>query len=170
MKENLKGVNELTRIINDFLAEFDAIAEMGCDNAYYLSESKIVYSVCMPSNGKDYFMQNFHKLAPDLECDAFLATILHELGHHETLHMFDEYDEAYCHDYKEMLGERLEHQNLTPEIEEDIYQQYFDLPDEYEATMWAINYIRNNVAKIEAFWYKLKAAVLKFYKLNGVEV
>ena len=48
------------------------------------------------------------------------------------------------------------------------YQKYFDLPDEYEATMWAINYMRNNVEKVAKFWNELQAAIMSFYKLNKV--
>ena len=44
------------------------------------------------------------------------------------------------------------------------------MPDEYEATMWAIAYIRDNIEKVREFWSKVQDAVMEFYVLNGVEI
>ena len=51
-----------------------------------------------------------------------------------------------------------------------IHQKYFDLPVEYEATMWAIDYMRNNAQKVAEFWKELQEAIMEFYRLNEVEV
>ena len=167
--KDLLGVEELTRVINEFLEPFDIIAEMGTENAYYPVEEKITYSLIMPEAAKDYFMQNFQRLAPDLDCDAFLVSLLHEVGHAETLYLLGEVEECYCRDIKDELTEKF-NQKLSEEEEKHLHQVYFDLPDEYEATMWAANYIRNNINQIKIEWAKIRAAVLNFYKLNGVEV
>lgn len=166
----LKNVAEIDKILNDFLVEFDAVCEMGTDFCYWTSDSLIHYSLVVSDRHNTHFMNNFHKLAPDIKCDVFLASFLHELGHHETIHLIDELDEAYCRDFKEMLSERLENEKPTEENEAEIYQQYFDLPDEYEATMWAIEYIRENPEKIKNLWNKVKTAIMNFYIANNVEV
>lgn len=170
MKE-LKGVELIDNILNNFLIEFDAIAELGTDFCYWNADSTINYSLVISDNHNNYFMDNFNRLAPDITCDVFLISFLHELGHHETLHIFDDMDAAYCLDVKKDLSIKLKDvEGLDKEAEREIYQTYFDLPDEYEATMWAIEYIRENTEKIAEFWNKLQAAIMNFYKLNEVEV
>ena len=164
MKEHLIGVDKINTVLNKFLAEFEATACMGEDFCYWYKDSCIHYSLVMIEASSDYFMQNFNRLAPDLHCDPFLASFMHELGHHETLDMIEE-------DYrpiKKALGEELK--IVKDVLKSEIHQKYFDLPDEYEATMWAINYMRNNVEKVAAFWNELQAAIINFYKLNKVEV
>lgn len=166
----LKNVATINKILNEFLEEFDAVCDMGPDFCYWTSDSTIHYSLVVSDRHNTHFMNNFHRLAPDVQCDVFLASFLHELGHHETLHLIDEADEAYCRDYKEMLHQRLDNEKPTAEVEADIYQQYFDLPDEYEATAWAIEYMRENADKVKELWEKVKVAIMDFYKANNVEV
>ena len=163
------GVEELTQVINEFLEPFGVVAEMGTENAYYPIEDKITYSLVMPEAAKDYFMQNFQRLAPDLDCDAFLVSLLHEVGHSETLFLLEDTEECYCRDIKDELTEKF-NQKLSEEEEKQLHQIYFDLPDEYEATMWAANYIRDNIDQIKVEWVKIRNAVLKFYEMNGVKV
>ena len=166
----LKKVFEINDILNEFLADFDAVCDMGSDFCYWTNDSMIHYTLVISDRQNTHFMNNFHRLAPDIECDVFLASFLHELGHHETLHTFDDRDEAYCRDFKEMLHTRLINENPTAEIEAEIYQQYFNLPDEYEATAWAIEYMRENADKVKDLWEKVKKAIMEFYIANNVEV
>ena len=166
----LKKVSKINQVLNEFLAEFDAVCDMGSDFCYWNSESLIHYTLVISERQNTHFMDNFNKLAPDINCDVFLASFLHELGHHETLHMFDDADEAYCRDYKEMLHSRLINEIPIGEAEAEIYRQYFNLPDEYEATMWAIEYMRENADKVKELWEKIKVAIMDFYKANNVEV
>ena len=72
-------------------------------------------------------------------------------------------------DFERASGEQLEKKHSEAEVKA-LYQRYFDLPDEYEATMWAIEYIRKNSEKVTTLWKKLQKAIIKFYKINRIEV
>lgn len=167
MKNTYKGVNEINDILNGFLDEFDAYAEMGHEFAYVYAKSKIEYTCFLDDNSETYFIKNFHKMAPDIECDPFLVSILHELGHHETLDDIDMFEEIYCLAEKDAISERYANKNFN--TEQELYDAYFNLADEYEATTWAINYIRENAVKVKELWSKLKPALENFYKLNAME-
>ena len=169
MKDYLLGIDKINNVLNEFLAEFDITAELGTDFAYWYASGKITYSLVLPE-GQDYFMNNFNRLAPDIKCDPFLASFLHEVGHNETLDWIEEAEEAYCDIMKKGLEKKLDKCIGDPKKKEELHQIYFDLPDEYEATMWAIEYMRENAEKVAEFWNKLQSAILEFYILNEVEV
>ena len=164
-----KDIDIIDNILNEFLKPYGVSAEFGANFAYWYEQDKIEYSVLMPEQASDWFMENFNRLAPDIKCDPFLASFLHEIGHVETMHLIDNIEECYCRDNKERISNSLT-DFLTEEEEKQLYQEYFDLPDEYEATMWAINYIRNNEDKITEFWNKLKTAIVAFFEANEIEV
>ncbi len=170
MKKELKGVNEINTILNEFLEEFEVCADIGSDFSYWYHKNKIEYALFTSEQSNQYFMQNFKRLAPDIECDIFLASFLHELGHHETIDTISEMDEIYCLDVKEKLNQSFQNEKLTTTEREELHETYFLLQDEYEATMWAINYIRNNIEILRSFWTKLQPAIFKFYELNEIEV
>jgi hypothetical protein len=164
MKKELLGIDKINAVLNKFLEPFEAHADLGEEFSYWYADSRIEYNLVVIEASTDYFMQNFNKMAPDLNCDPFLASFLHELGHHETLDFIDE-------DYrpiKMQLEEDLK--RVSKSAEAIIHQKYFDLPVEYEATMWAIEYMRNNAQKVAEFWKELQEAIMEFYRLNEVEV
>ena len=169
MNKSLKGIELINTVLNDFLKEFEVTAYFGTDFAYWYEKNEIEYSLIVPEEASMYFMENFNKLAPHLECDPFLASFLHELGHACTLHLIDDSEECFCRDCKDRISKQLT-DFITEEEDRALHQQYFNLPDEYEATMWAINYMTNNSDKIASFWEKVQVAINRFYELNKLEV
>lgn len=165
----LLGIDEINMVLNDFLKEFGVTAELGSEFAYWIGEDRITYNVLLPETATDYFMDNFNRLAPDIDCDPFLASILHELGHAETLEYMEEVEELYCYKMKHQIEIECQGDCSEEKIKE-LHQRYFDLPDEHEATMWAIEYIRNNYEKMAKFWDNLREAIMNFYKLNNVDL
>ena len=161
------GVKELDKVLNEFVNPFGAHVEFGSDFIYWVEEKTIEYSLIMPEQGRDYFMENFRVLAPDIQCDPFLASFMHELGHHMTNDLFDDNDETYNYETRQYLAKAL---NDKTDSEEKLYEQYFNLPDEMAATRWAIEYIREHSEKVAEFWNKVQNAIMNFYKLNGIEV
>lgn len=160
----------IDKVLNEFLAEFDCVAEMGEDFAYWYTDDVITYTLAVPKKGTDYFMKNWHNLAPEMTIDPFLASIMHEVAHSTTLHLLTEEEEQYCQKIKAELYFHLELCKKMGEGIEECYFQYFALPDEKIATDWAIDYIRNHTQQISDFWQKLHAAIMEFYKVNNVEV
>ena len=164
----VKGINKINTIINKFLEEFDAWCGVGPEFAYWTCDSKIDYSFATPNIGTQYFMENLANIAPDIKCDPFLISLLHELGHHETGHMFEEVEDLLFRKRKESMAVKLT--TASEEEARDLHFKYFNMPDEYEATMWAVNYMRNNTEKVAKFWNELQPAIQEFYKNNKVEV
>lgn len=169
MSKSLKGIELIDMVLNDFVKDFGVTVRFGADFAYWYEKDEIEYSLIVPEDASIYFMDNFNRLAPDLKCDQFLASFLHEVGHVKTMHLIDDAEELYCQDCKEQISKQFT-DFITEEEDRALHQEYFDLPDEYEATMWAINYMRENVDKVAVFWEKVQAAIMKFYELNKIEV
>ena len=166
----LKGVKMLDNILNEFLEEFEAEAGIGPDFAYYYTSSYIQYTLVVSDKASTYFMNHIHKLAPDIKCDVFLISFLHELGHHETMDDLTNEDERFSRDTKVTINQALNSKECDPVVEEAVHSLYFNLPDESAATVWAIQYIRNNPEKIAALWKRVQAAIMLIYELNEVEV
>ena len=156
-------------VLNKFLADFECRAELGSDFCYWQDCNLIWYSLVVLKEDDEYFMENWHKFAPEMTIDPFLASLLHEVGHNETLHWLSEEEVCYCRDKKKEISCQLDSCALAEE-KRNCYFQYFALPDEKLATDWAIDYIRNHTQQISDFWQKLQAAIMEFYKINNVGV
>lgn len=164
------GINEINEILNDFLKEFELTADIGEDFGYYYNEDRIEYALIVPSGIADYFMVNFNRLAPDIHCDPFLASFLHEVGHAQTGHLLEVEEEEYCWKIKEKMNQEFVCTKMTEERNRELHMEYFNLPDEYEATMWAIDFMREHSDKIANLWNKLHYAIINFYLNNGVDI
>jgi len=105
-------------------------------------------------DGALYFMSHFQSVAPDIQCDYFLASLLHEVGHHFTLDNFSYEEMSDYYDETDTIRAYLREGG----DKETANYAYFDLPVERAATQWAIDYIRNNVEKIADFWSKFLEA------------
>jgi hypothetical protein len=129
----------------------------------------IRYALFVEDVQDEAFLTFAKSLAPDIECDIFLLSLLHELGHHETE---DDYDLDYQLDEYDRLCATM---SLVRELDADnvdaiakIALEYFQLPWEQAATEWALNYMRDNKAEVAAFWKKLSKAIKRVYRLNKV--
>jgi hypothetical protein len=47
-------------------------------------------------------------------------------------------------------------------------KDYFNLPDEYAATMWAVNFANKNIDKLWTLRQKLQPAIMNFYMCNNI--
>jgi hypothetical protein len=160
-------------VLNDFLQkEFELSVVFGTEFAYNTCTHEVMYTLFGDENSNNLFMKNFNRLAPDIDCDVFLASLMHEVGHHYTIYLLEVEEEDYCSKCKHRIEIESEHLNADSDAErlEELHMEYFNLPDEYEATMWAIAYIRNNIEKVREFWSKVQDAIMEFYVLNGVEI
>lgn len=75
--------------------------------------------------------------------NSFIPSFFHELGHFETLHIFE--DEEF-EDYQGMLA--CLNERITDLPADEDYLAYFSHPIELEATLWGIDYINNRVDEI----------------------
>ena len=87
-----------------------------------------------------------HKCPFVNEISLPLWSILHELGHHFTADEIDLDDKLDLFEQREQLFAMQEH--LT---DEEMNNAYFNLADEWEATEWAIAYIKKHPIKCLIF-------------------
>lgn len=165
----LYGVDKINSILNSFLEEWECTVSLDSDFAYYHSSNLITYSVVIADNfGDKLFMSLVNKLCPEIKGDIFLWSLLHELGHHETIDDLEDDEIAYCQDEKERITRELE-KCMDAETGARIASQYYVLPDEYAATAWAADFVRHNVKKVEQLWNELQPAIMEFYSLNNIK-
>lgn len=160
MKE-IKGIEEINNILNNFLEPFDCTAEEGEDFCYWVSKSCINYAFVVPCEKDKWFQEFIYSLNKKINCDIFLLSFFHELGHHETLDEIEDSILKYCWDIKNEL-------NCKTLITKEDSFMYFNLPDEKAATEWGIRYITTHEKEIKKLWDKLQPAIFKFYKINGI--
>ena len=125
-------MTELLKELNKIANEYECEVIEGNEFAYYYEENLIVVDF----NDKDEAFLNFaRKNGLNEKVSAFTISFLHELGHNETIDFCEEYEGD-----KDKL-------NL---------EEYFNLEEEYEATMWAIDFCKENANKIEKIEKLLK--------------
>lgn len=138
----------IDNIINNFTeTHFGVCASMDTDFFYDPEEDDITYAFVVSEVNDKMFMNCVHSIEPNLNCDIFLLSLLHEVGHHFTWEDLTAEEQAY-----------------TPDGEE-----YYYSPKEIVATKWAVDYIYNNTNLVKAFWEELQPHILQFYRDNNVE-
>ena len=92
-----------------------------------------------------------------------------------TLKKFN-YEHIYAYSYTEEEREYFYFQkdriaicgNETDIEEEDMNTWYHACPDEFFATRWAGEYMRNHPKKMKKFWIELQTALIQTYVKNGL--
>ena len=147
-------------VLNNWLAQndFECTVEMGTDFAYWYNESVITYALVVSERMNRLFLDFAKRQGLEVDCGIFLLSFFHELGHNKTMDLIDddEYEEAQA--IKKTLGD----------TDEDC-ETYFNLVDEYEATMWAIDYINNHKAEVGLLARHLMVEINNFYQENEIE-
>lgn len=161
----LKGIDVIDSAINKWLAdnEFDCIATMGPEFAYYHSDSLIHYALWFDKETEPWFVEVMDECGLNYNCDSFILGFFHELGHNMTMDFLDD------EDYEYSLAEITRIEDEGADGRED-NMTYFHLPLEIEATQWAVDYINNHSDKVAEFWDAVKDCIHNFYKINMVEI
>lgn len=155
----MKGLSKITKLLNDFVRTIDEelFVEEDSDFAYYPLSNRITYSLVVSEKDNVDFMRSIEFFNPRVKCDIFLWSILHEIGHHETI---DELSDADLRDSE--LVKFLAAGGAIPE------ERYYECPDERAATGWAVQYAESHIAILAEFWEELQKAIMRFYKLNHI--
>ena len=123
----------------------------------------------MEVKGLELFNKVVDKFVSKWDCSARVGTefayFLHEVGHHETIDDWTPEEQEEFDAKKDFIEEL-----YKAKQDKKISYLYFSLPDEYAATCWAADYIRENPEEIEALLEELKEVAKVFYKLNEVEL
>ena len=121
-------MKNLLKVLNNIANEYECEVVIGNEFAYYYDENTIVVN---PTDTDETFLALAKENGLNEEVSSFVISFFHELGHNETVDFCEEYE-----------GNK---DALTME-------EYFYVEEEYEATMWAIDFCNNNmdiVKKIE---------------------
>lgn len=133
-------------------------ARVAADFQYDNDEETIYFALAVADEQDKKFLKFAQdKLDFPYDCDNFILSFFHELGHWATWYCWNENDwEDYFHD-KELIAER-----KLP------IEDYFSLPIEETATRWAIKQICTSPKEIEEFWRVCQKLLMNIYKQNGV--
>ena len=161
----LRGIEEVTNILNEFLEPFGLTAVFDSEFACYPALNEIHYTVASDVLAEALYNEFVHELRPELDCDNwFILSLFHEIGHCETRDELSTGTYIRC----QLLKAAIEEIGETHEIL--AHRRYFRLPDEKRATEWGLDYILDHLDEINALWDRLHAAIMKFYELNNVEL
>lgn len=146
------------KIVTRFVKELDnelSIVFTDDENEYDYVESCVYFN---PNSLEDCgFLRHLREVHGFTDCDKyplFFWTLLHEIGHHFTIDYCEE-DETEVRTLCAMCS--------NEEAEKSVYIQdlYFNLESEWEATEWAIDFVKTNLALCENFLKKIKKVLDK---------
>lgn len=161
----LKGIKPINSYLNKWLKEnqFECKTQLGTDFCYLEDKDIIEYCFVIPGGHNEMFFEVCKECNPNIqECDPFITSFFHELGHFETQGMFEE--KEWKNYFK--LCNKLRNKKENTDTD---YWKYFHHPIELEATRWATDFIVDNEDKIYDWWNHLQPLILDFYTLNNVE-
>lgn len=163
----LKGLRKLNHQFTKFVKtiEPELSAEMGIEFDYVFTKNLVHYSLAIPQSQNDLweeFLKDTFNF--DLGENVFLLSLLHEIGHHETMEDLTEFWDIDSLE-KEVIQYKVNN-NLEGKKP---YFDYFNLPLEYAATEWAINYYNSNKQKLDKAFSILINNIRHFYKRNNIE-
>ena len=115
----------------------------------------------------EYIRDTFRYIVGNTVEDIFLISVLHEVGHRETIDFIPDKVYNKCLIEKGKIQTALENAETETEMKKIEYK-YFALTDENQATEWAVNYARKHRKKVKKMQKAVVEAVAKFYVKNGV--
>ena len=155
---------QTTQAIRQWLKKynFDSKCQLGNDFECIPDTHTIIVNRNYNSYADTEFMHCLRNLGLKYNFDCITLSVLHELGHSETEHLFSEDDWAICAVQKFVLYDK----SSTMPFETYI-NKYWEIKDEKMANIWLVNYVNNfaeNVAELEKNLEKIDEEVIE--KLN----
>lgn len=157
----LKGLNWITRECNNFLKQFGVVAHSGKIFCWYPYTNIVDYTLVVDELSDNAFKEYLYHLGLQYDCDVFLLSLLHEVGHFMTDDELTPLETELCEEAKGKIEKR-------KELTFADHWEYFSLKDETMASQWAVDFINNNPTEVEDFWLKVQKRILRFYELNNV--
>ena len=163
----LKGIDRINKFLNDWLRdnEFECTVQLDTDFHYDIVNDVIHYSLIVPMSHNDLFLKVCQECRPEIgDCDNFILSFFHELGHFNTYYMFED-DEINSYEF---LCDSFDVTDENDFTDED-YDTYYHCDVELEATQWGCDYIVEHEAEVREWWKTLKQLILDFYEINNIE-
>ena len=163
----IKGLKKLNKAILKELSVF------GIENTFYndcyeyhFDNNSVGWTLFETEIDKYY--NDFIKERFNLELtenDIFLISLLHEVGHYKTDDGVNDNVYDFCLEEKDRLSNELNDIEDEEEIRK-LHYQYFNLPDEWGATFWAVKYMKEHPKKCKRIAERLQNALNDFYDKN----
>lgn len=150
----IKGINRLDRVLTRFAKQFDCDVRLDTDFYCIPISNRIAYTLIVSKASSISFMDRVQRLYPDINADEFLWSFLHEIGHIET--------------FEDMTEQEIREVTRAKDCEDITDEEYYELLDEYLATEWAANYMRENQEEIAKFQKKVRKIIMYIYRANGL--
>lgn len=136
----------INEILNSYFSahNFNVRAEMGTDFCYWYNARIVDYTLVVSEKMDNLFLDFALKNGLKVDCGIFILSLFHEIGHSFT--------------YNDFINDIDENKdNLDPE-------EYFNLPEEKIATLWAIGYINNHAEELKQLSEDLQPVILETIK------
>lgn len=165
----IKGLKKLNKAITAQLAPFGIKkAKFANDYAFYWAKSLITYKIT-ENETEDIWFKEFVEERFNYEIpDAFLFSLLHEVGHYNTIEEVSDCIQDFCFSEKDRISDEMQKIETTEQAK-ILEWQYFNLPDEIIATAWAVDYAKNHPKKVKKIIRELHKAFCDFYAKNEIE-
>lgn len=154
------NTDRIDTILCNFFKDIDLWCSVGLDtDFYYYPESDhIGYALVVSERTAKLFPEFAKANGLQYETPIFILCLLHEIGHYYTIGLFSDDEICDFDEQKEKLGDN-----------DNDFITYFSIPHEFEATMWAINFINTHPSQIKLLDLSLAQAFEEFKTVNGIE-
>lgn len=158
----------LVEMVDNFLEPFGIDSDFDADFSYDPEDERVYFSIIIAEKSdqlfKKYIARKFGFKVPSI----FMMSLLHEVGHFYTLPLFSKIEIEEAHKAKKEIELNLEKVNRRSLKWDSVYSQYFDLKIEKVATVWAVNYYRENKKRCDDFYLKFEQTLKAEYERLGV--
>ena len=130
--------NGFPNIDIDFESDF-GYAIIDTENIRYIN----VGIIAAIEENSTYFEQFLYEYGLEyMNIPLPILMFLHELGHHMTISSFTDEDLWLC-----QFSKAFDHNGT----EQEEFFHYWEMPDEFAANIWLVNYVNNNIEKVKEF-------------------
>ena len=156
----IKGIKELLSLCTDFVNEIDDFedVELNDDFMCYPNTNEIFISLVASQNCVQEFMETLLERTDIYDISEFTWSLLHEVGHCETVHLMNKRTLNHCRNIKRKVV-----RNSIPS------RQYYYLTDERLATNWAIRSVEDNYDFVKYYNEKIIECLKEICRKNNLD-
>ena len=146
MLNNL-DIDTLVSMVDTFLEPFGLDSDFDTDFFYDPEDETVFFSLIISERADRLFRKYVHDTFSFNIPNIFMFSLLHEVGHSQTLWTFPKKILRDTEEQKRKISKALEKTNS-----DEFFLKYFDLEVERLATEWAVNYYKTNTKQCEDFY------------------
>lgn len=167
----LKGLRELNIALSNIVKPFGIYGMTNGEDFGWIWWKNIITYTLAEFDYRTEWFTDFIKDTFDYDVkNYFTITLLHEIGHAKTFDDLTKEEDDYCNEEKEKIfaianDETIE---VTKEEEKAYQYRYWNLPDEYLATKWAVDFAKQNPDYIDNLINELMKLFQNYYEKNEV--